>query len=86
MFYQASVLLDTTSVYDVSLSYTIYHTIYCRYTIDLSAILQKSLDRAYFLHNLYARLDRVALGLLSQLCTFENSAELSKLSFDFDSF
>ena len=43
--------------------------------IDLLAFLQNSLDRALFLCNLYARFDRVALELLSLLCTFENSSK-----------
>ena len=48
-------------------------------TIDLLAILQKSLDRAIFFYTiLYARFDRVALELRSQLCTFENSTNWMK--------
>ena len=43
------------------------------------AILQKSLNRATFL---YAKFDGVALGLLSLLCTFENSSKCKQTSFD----
>ena len=52
--------------------------------IDLSTLLQKSLDRALFYTFLYTRFDRVAFELLSLLCTFENSTECSKISFDSD--
>ena len=54
--------------------------------IDLVAILQKSLDRALFYAILYARLYRVALEVLSQLCTFENSSNCIIISFDLNSF
>ena len=54
--------------------------------IDLLAILQKSLDRALFLY-IFIRVVRLSgVGLLSLLCTFENSTECSKISFDSDSF
>ena len=58
-----------------------------RFLIDLLAILQKSLDRAIFVYIpfLYARLDRVALELRLQLCTFETSTKSSEISFDPDS-
>ena len=52
-------------------------------TIDLLAILQKSLDRATFL---YTRFDGVASELRSQLCTFENSINCNEVSFDQHSF
>ena len=39
----------------------------------------------YFYTFLCTRFDRVALEIKSQLCTFENSTEFSKLSFDSDS-
>ena len=55
-------------------------------SIDLLAILEKSLDRAIFLYNLYARLDRVALELRSQLCKFENSTNCNEISFYSHSF
>ena len=54
--------------------------------IDLLAILQKSLDRAIFLYILYARLDRVALELLTLLFTFENSTKCNEISFDPNSY
>ena len=54
-------------------------------SIELLAILQKSLDRALFLY-INAGLDRVALELRSLLCTFQKSTNCSKLSFDSDSF
>ena len=53
-----------------------------RHVIDLLAILQKSLDRALFDTFLNTRFDRVALELLSLLCTFGNSTKCSKVSFD----
>ena len=57
-----------------------------RYSLNIPlAILQKSLDRALFYTFLYTGFDRVAIELLSQLCTFENSTECSKISFDSDS-
>ena len=55
------------------------------YPIDLLAILEKSLDRALLLYILYTRFDRMALELLSPSCTFENSTNCSKISFDSDS-
>ena len=52
-------------------------------SIDPLAILQKSLDGAMFFYKiLYARLDRVALELRSQLYTFENSTQCNQISFD----
>ena len=51
--------------------------------IDLLAILHKSLDRAFCYTFLYTRFDRLALELLSLLCTFENSTDCSKISFNF---
>ena len=57
-----------------------------KHLIDLSAILQKSLDRAVFYTILYARFDRVALEVPSLLCTFENSSNCIITSFDSDSF
>ena len=53
--------------------------------IVLAAVLQKSLDRATFLCNLYERLCCVALEL-SLLCAFENSAKRIRKSFGSDSF
>ena len=40
----------------------------------------------YFDISLYARFDRVALEILSLLCTFKNSTKCSNVSFDSDSF
>ena len=40
----------------------------------------------YLYTSLYARFDRVAIKLLSLLCTFENSSKLIKISIDLDSF
>ena len=54
--------------------------------IDLLAVLLKSLDRMIFDTFLYARFDQVMVELLSLLCTFENSTECSKISFDSDHF
>ena len=54
--------------------------------IELLAILEKGLERALFLCILYARFDRVALELLSLLCTFENSTKYYEISFDPDPF
>ena len=54
--------------------------------IDLLAILQRAWIERYFHTFLFTRFDRVALGLLSLLCTFENSTKCSKISFDSDSF
>ena len=57
-----------------------------RSIIDLLAIPQKGLDRALFVYTFfYTRCNRVALKLLSQLYTFENSANCSKMSLDSDS-
>ena len=52
------------------------------FPIDLLPIQQKSLDRAFFYTFLYTRFDRVALELLSLLCTFETSTKCTKVSFD----
>ena len=58
----------------------------CQLRIDLSAILQKGLDRALFLH-FYTRCSiEWRLKLLSLWRTFENSKTCSKISFDSDSF
>ena len=54
--------------------------------IDVLAILQKSLDRPLFYTFLNKTFDRLALELLSLLCTFENSTKCIKKSFDSDSF
>ena len=35
---------------------------------------------------IYARLDRVALELRSQLCTFENTTKCNEITLDLDSF
>ena len=48
--------------------------------------LQKGLIERFFYAILYSTFDRVPLELLSPLCTFENSAKCSKISFDSDSF
>ena len=47
---------------------------------------QKSLDRALSYTISYMRFDRVALEVLSLLCTFENSSNCIITSFDSDSF
>ena len=54
--------------------------------IDLLTILHKSLGRALCLYIFFARIDRVALEVLSQFCTFEHSTKCSEISFDSDSF
>ena len=50
--------------------------------IDLLAILQRAWIERYFYTILYARFDRVALELRSQLCTLENSTHFNEISFD----
>ena len=54
--------------------------------IDLLAILQRAWIERYFYTHLYARLDRVALELRSQLCAFEISTNCDEISFDPHSF
>ena len=50
--------------------------------IDLLAIYKRVWIERYFYTYLYAKFDRVTLGRLSLLCTFENSSECKQTSFD----
>ena len=54
--------------------------------IDLSAIQQKSLDRALLLYIFICEVRLSALELLSLLYTFENSTKCDEISFDLDFF
>ena len=47
-------------------------------TIGLLAFLRKDLDRALSLHILHAAFDRMALKLVSLLCTFKTLQNVSR--------
>ena len=66
--------------YRVSLSMN--HLLCLKQSYRPFSYFTKAWIERYFYTILYARFDRVALELRSQLCTFENSTNCNEISFD----